>query len=85
QTRAHRDALVNQLHETEVEVAVELGRTKLAVQDVLNLREGDVVRLEQKKDKDLTLLVARQPKFALKAGLDAGKLAFEVTRPIQPR
>ena len=85
QTRAHRDALVNQLHETEVEVAVELGRTKLSVQQVLGLREGDVVRLDQKKDKDLNLLVARQPKFALKAGLEAGKLAFEVTRPIQPR
>ncbi|MES1227141.1 MAG: flagellar motor switch protein FliM [Armatimonadota bacterium] len=85
QTRGHREALVQQLHETEVEAAVQLGRTKLSFQDVLRLRAGDVIRLDQKTDKDLTLLVSRQPKYAVKAGLDGSKIAFEVTRPIQQR
>lgn len=83
QTVANRRALVGQLNATQVDCAVQLGQCRLSVHDFLRLRVGDTLRLNQKSEQDLHLLVKDAAKFYVRPGLDGKKLAFEVTAPIR--
>jgi len=84
QTVANRRALVGQINATSVDCTVRLGKCRLSVHDFLRLRRGDTLRLDQKTERDLQLLVSDNPKYFLRPGLDGKKLAFEVTAPISP-
>jgi flagellar motor switch protein FliM len=77
------ERFLNRLKNAEVEMVVELGRCQIMVQDLLNLKIGDIIPLE----KDITLpLVARVegvPKFWGKAGVCGENRAFQVEERIR--
>jgi flagellar motor switch protein FliM len=81
QNAASRRSLVRQLEMTSVECAVELGRARLHVKDFLRLRSGDLLRLDQKVEDDIRMLVQQTPKYEGKAALNGKKIAFNVTGP----
>lgn len=62
-----------------VPLAVELGRTRLTVRELLDLGAGDLILLDQRADEDVTVLVGAQPKFRARPGLRRGRLAVQVT------
>lgn len=79
-TRQH---LSVQVQQSEVECRVQLGKTLISVDDLLKLEVGNVVRLEQRTNQDLTLSVGDLPKFNGKPALNGNKLVFTVTTPIE--
>ncbi|MCU0316569.1 MAG: flagellar motor switch protein FliM [Fimbriimonadaceae bacterium] len=80
QTLAHRRALTSSLNDTEVSCWGRLGRSQITVSDFIRLRQGDVIKLDQKVARDIEFLVANTPKFAVRPALSGKKLAFQVRR-----
>ncbi len=82
--RSWTERFLSGLTKAQVEIVVELARCPILVQDLLNLKVGDVLPLE----KDIALpLVARVegvPKFLGKAGACGENKAFQVEERIQP-
>ncbi len=70
------------IHQSEVECTVRLGRAKLSVHDLLGIKQGDVLRLDQNTARDLTFLVGALPKFEGKPALNGKKLVFSVSTPV---
>lgn len=83
QTTAARRLLTQQVTQSAVSCSVRLGRTKLSVRDFLHLQKGDVVRLDQSAEEDLTMLVSNVPKFVGKPALAGKKLVFSVSDTVE--
>jgi len=50
-------ASVDMLYDVDLEVKIELGRTQMAVEDVLRLREGSVVQLDKDAGAPVDILI----------------------------
>jgi len=85
QTTSNRRSLVSQISDTDVDCWIRLGRSRISIKDFLALRSGDVIRLDQKTERDLTLLVANTPKFEGRPALNGKKIAFNVTQALETR
>ena len=80
QTPAVADALRESLDEVEMECQAILGRTMLTMGEIVNLREGDVIRLESGPDSEIEFWVGdRQTAFAV-PGRSGRRLGIRVTR-----
>ena len=74
--------LREQLCNTSIELSVLLGNTQLAVRDLVNLEEGDIIVLDNDFRKPLTATVEGLPKFEGYAGRFKKKKVFQVEQPI---
>lgn len=85
QSPASRRALNVMIQDAEVDCAVLLGRSRIHISDFLRLRPGDVIRLDQKEEKDISFLIGGLPKYEGRPALDGHKLVFNVVRPATQR
>ncbi len=69
---------VEQLKNTEVEVAVELAKAMIPAQKILHLKAGDILALGKDTSDPLVARVEGVPKFAGKAGIYGANKAFQV-------
>ena len=70
----------DRLMETPVDMDITLGTTQLTGRQLLNLKVGDVVLLDQDEDDLLTARVQGVLKFQGEPGLVKGNKAFKVIR-----
>jgi len=75
-----RRILKKNLEKTHVPISVNLGETRLSFQELMNLRKGDVLFLDQKTTDLLPLYVGNKAKFLGKAGIMKKRLAFKVMK-----
>ncbi len=68
-----------QIELSEIPVKVVLGKTNISIDDFIHLQCGDIIRLDQKINEEVEVLVGNLPKFYGKAGLSAGKNAVMIT------
>lgn len=83
QSAVNRRILSHQVGLTKVPCSIRLGAAKITMNDFIHLQEGDVIRLTQKTNHDLTMLVNKVPKFEGKPALQGKKIVFTVTKPIE--
>ncbi len=69
----------NSLDHAVVNLAVSMGRVSLKIKDLVNLRVGDVIRLDSRVGQDVTGLIGGIEKFTGKVGLLGKKKAFQLT------
>lgn len=74
-----REALKNRLNAVVVPVALELGHSILSLQDVMQLQEGDVIRLDGTRGDPLGLRVGNRVKFYASPGTVDGAYAAKIT------
>ncbi len=74
---------LERLQSAEVEVKVELGRSKVMVQDLLRWKEGDVIGLDQDVSDPLVVQVEGVPKFIGRPGICRGNKAIQIDRRIE--
>ncbi len=79
---ASKRLLSYQVNQSSVRCSVRLGNAEVTVDEFQNLKAGDVLRLDQKTQDDLTFLVGDVPKFYGKPALQGKKLVFSVTDAI---
>jgi len=69
------ERLRKRLHEIDVELLVELGRTMITGRELLNLEVGDVIMLDHEVHKPLTVKVQGIPKLRAMPGISKGQQA----------
>jgi len=69
---------LERLQSAEVEVKVELGKSKVMVQDLLRWKEGDVLSLNREVSDPLVVQVQGVPKFLGKPGICRGNKAIQI-------
>jgi flagellar motor switch protein FliM len=81
-----RNAAIIQKHLQSIplQVSVELGKATITVAELLQLRVGDVLRLDTQTTELLPLAIEGQPKLWVRPGSIAGRRAVQVVRPIRP-
>jgi len=83
-TTENLNILRERLATIDVSLVAEIGSLDLTVRDVLSLRAGDVIRLQNTRTTDpMTLTVGSQPKFLCKAGQIGNKLAVQITKKLE--
>jgi flagellar motor switch protein FliM len=80
---ANRRMLSYQIERSLVDASVRLGKAKLRVREFMALNPGDIIRLDQQTDHDLTLLIGNVPKYGGKPALRGKKLVFSVSEPLE--
>lgn len=71
-----------QLMDTDIDVKVNLGNSKITANDLLNLKIGDVIPLDQDATGELDLQIEGVKKFKSYYGIHHGTVAVQVTRKI---
>jgi flagellar motor switch protein FliM len=74
------EALKSQMSNTYLNVYAELGKTALTVGDIMDLKVGDVIKLNKRINQEIELIIAGKRKMAARPGSIEGKKAVRVTR-----
>lgn len=77
--------LTSLVQDVNVSATVILGRTVITLQQLLNLKLGDVITLDQSINEPLTLEVNNEPKMYVQVGRRNKKLAVQVLEAIERR
>jgi len=78
-----RRSLTYQVNQSKVQCAVRLGGARLGIRQFLSLKPGDILKLDQETDQDMTLTVSNIAKFKGKPALQGKKMIFAVTDRIE--
>ena len=73
---------IDQVRQASVNITVELGRAKISGRDLLKMKKGDVVPLNQDVSEPLLARVEGIPKFKGFPGVTRGNKALRVSEPI---
>ncbi|MDR2861243.1 MAG: flagellar motor switch protein FliM [Syntrophobacterales bacterium] len=68
---------------SRVEVVIELGKSSLQGRDIVELKKGDVIVLDQDPSNPLFVLIEGVPKFLCKPGIFRGSQAVQISRIIE--
>jgi flagellar motor switch protein FliM len=83
-TTENLNILRERLSTIAVSVVAEIGSMDLTVRDVLSLRAGDVIRLQNTRTDDpMYLKVGNKPKFLCKPGMVGNKLAVQIIKQLE--
>ncbi len=80
QSKENIESLKRKLEKASFPISVELGHARLTLQDLMRLKKGDVIELDQKLDQELQVRVGRHVKFLGHAGQYKGRMALKVSR-----
>ncbi len=73
----------SQLLETMVNINVNLGQSEITLKELMGLKVGDVIPLDQDTTGEFDILVEGVPKFKSYYGIHHGSVAVQVTRTIE--
>lgn len=74
-----REAALHSLYRVLLPVRVYLGTIKITVDEMLNIKEGDVLKLDTKVSQDLTVEVVNQKRFRGQVGKSDTRYAVKIT------
>ncbi|GIL17682.1 MAG: flagellar motor switch protein FliM [Oligoflexia bacterium] len=72
-----------QLLETDLNIRVNLGESEITLGDLMKLKVGDVIPLDQDSTGELDLQIEGTRKFKCFSGVHHGSVAVQITRPIE--
>jgi flagellar motor switch protein FliM len=75
-----RAGFENNVRSMDVELRAELGSTRLLLNDLMKLEEGDVILLNQRKDEPIHVYVGEQAKFKAAPGKAGNHRALRVMK-----
>ena len=83
-TTENLNIIKERLSTVHVNVVAEIGSINLTVRDVLSLRGGDVIRLQDTRTGDpMVLKVGNRKKFLCRPGLVGNKVAVQITQKLE--
>lgn len=75
--------ILEQLMETEIEMKVDLGETEIDVEDLMKLKHGDVISLDQDATGEFDIQIEGVKKFKGYYGIHHGSVAMQITRKVE--
>jgi flagellar motor switch protein FliM len=83
-TTENLNILKERLSTAQIQVIAEIGRMDLTIRDVLALRSGDVIRLQNTRTGDpMTIKIGNRPKFYCRPGCVGNKIAVQITQKLE--
>jgi len=79
------EKVTKNLQDVEVESKAVLGHSIITLDDLLHLKENDVIVLDQKTDESMVLEINDEPKFFVQPGKLRNKLSVQVLDEIKKR
>lgn len=76
-------AISKGINNAELDVTISLGETKISLEELLYLQEGDMLLLNQEIEHALTLYVDKYPKFLVQPGKRKQKMAVQVLKELK--
>lgn len=76
------EIIKRQIATTYLQVIAELGRARITLQELMDLHEGDVIKLDTKINAELQLVIGGVRKLAARPGTVDGKKAVRVIRKL---
>ncbi|QIB26185.1 flagellar motor switch protein FliM [Caloranaerobacter azorensis] len=74
------DVVKKRIRKVKVPLIAEIGSTLITVKDLLDLRVGDVIKLNRTTDSELEIKVGSKTKFYGVPGIKNNKIAVKITR-----
>lgn len=84
QTQSSMDRITRNLDQTGVEVAAVLAETTITLQDLNEMKPGDMIVTSTPASTPATIMVGNEPKFRANIGQHKGNRAIQVARSISP-
>lgn len=78
-----RRQLSHQVRNSRVDCVIELGSTHISTNRFLELKPGDILRLDTATEHPIKMLIGKVPKFEGKPALNGKKVCFSVLNPIE--
>jgi len=78
----HREKMIEGLRSVEMPVRAELGAARMPVEDVLNLKPGDVIPLGRRTEEGVRLVVGNTHTYRAMPGRDGNHVAVRVVEEI---
>jgi len=79
---ANMKVLQQHMSTTYLPITAELGNTVLTVKEIIDLKEGDVIKLLTRINEEIEVIIAGKRKLAARPGTVEGKKAVKITRPL---
>lgn len=80
-----RNEILNKIYPANLDLSVVLGTAKVLINDVLELKEGDVIKLDQKIDEKLYVLIDNKKKFEAMPGRKDGRICVKIADRYVPK
>lgn len=77
------EAIKSRLARTPVPVAATLGHVSITMKELLALKPGDVLKLEEEITDECTVLIQDRRKFQARSGVVGRKMAVQLTRQVE--
>lgn len=77
------EIIKNQLMETNLDIRVSLGETEITLEDLMSLKEGDVIPLNQDANGEIDIQVEGVKKYKGYHGIHHGTVAMQVTSTVE--
>lgn len=78
-TTEERQKMIQKLNTSSVDLSVLLGSCKITLADFLDVKEGDILKLENKTNEDLVIKINQEKKFFARPGTLKNNLCVKVT------
>jgi len=75
--------LSNQMKGTFLSVKAELGKTKITLREMLEMKKGDVLKLDKRINQEIEVVIGGIRKLAARPGNLDGKKAVRIIRPLK--
>ena len=75
-----RERIVGSLRNVKIPLSLELGHTVLSLADVYSLEPGDVIKLDETRESEISVRVGNHVRFKARPGTRDGRLAAELTQ-----
>jgi flagellar motor switch protein FliM len=77
---AARQATMENIYQVSLPVNVMLGKTKVTIQELVNLKPGDILKLDSGTNQELPVFVANDIRFFGHAGKAGNHIAVQISR-----
>lgn len=81
--RENMEVMGQQMSKTYLPIIAELGKATITIRELLELQNGDVLKLKKKITDEIEIIIAGKRKLAARPGSVDGKKAVRVTRTLQ--
>ncbi|MBR1907917.1 flagellar motor switch protein FliM [bacterium] len=78
-TTEERQKMIQKLNTSTVDVNVLFGSTEITLEEFLDLKEGDIIRLDNKTSDDLVVKINNEKKFFARPGTRKNKICVKIS------
>lgn len=83
-TTEERQKMIQKLNTSKVDLSVLFGSCSLSLSEFLDVKEGDILRLDNKTNEDLVVKINEEKKFFARPGTMKNKICVKITDRYDP-